>query len=64
MERQRALGSASYLQWLVAQQQVLQARGNLVAAQAQRLADSAALFQAVGAGWEGAGSAAGAAGGR
>ena len=64
MERQRALGSASYLQWLVAQQQVLQARSNLVAAQAQRLADSAALFQAVGAGWEGAGSAAGAAGGR
>lgn len=64
MERQRALGSASYLQWLVAQQQVLQARSNLVAAQAQRLADSAALFQAVGAGWEGAGSAAGVAGGR
>ena len=58
MERQRALGSASYLQWLVAQQQVLQARGNLVAAQAQRLTDSALLFQAVGAGWEGAASVA------
>src|SRR3990167_7829622 len=64
MERQLALGSASYLQLLLAQQQVLQARGNLVAAQAQRLADSALLFQAVGAGWGGAGSAAGAAGGR
>ena len=46
------------LQWLVAQQQVLQARSNLVAAQAQRLTDSALLFQAVGAGWKGAASVA------
>jgi NodT family efflux transporter outer membrane factor (OMF) lipoprotein len=58
MERQHALGSASYLQLLVAQQQALQVRNNLVAAQAQRLADSALLFQAVGAGWEGAASVA------
>ena len=58
MERQHALGSASYVQLLVAQQQVLQARSSLVAAQAQRLTDSALLFQAVGAGWEGAASVA------
>lgn len=58
MERQHALGSASYLQLLVAQQQAVQVRSNLVAAQAQRLADSALLFQAVGAGWEGAASVA------
>lgn len=58
MERRLALGSASYLQLLLAQQQVLLARSNLVAAQAQRLADSALLFQAVGAGWEGAASVA------
>ena len=49
-QQQLALGAASYLQWLVAQQQALQLRSSLVAAQAQRLADSAALFQAVGAG--------------
>ena len=48
-QQQLALGAASYLQWLVAQQQALQLRSSLVAAQAQRLADSAALFQAVGA---------------
>ncbi len=62
VERQHALGSVSYVQLLVAQQQVLQARSNLVAAQAQRLADSALLFQAVGAGWEGAASVAAAEG--
>lgn len=49
-QRQLALGAASHLQWLVAQQQALQLRSSLVAAQAQRLANSAALFQAVGAG--------------
>lgn len=58
MERQLVLGAASHLQLLVAQQQALQVRSNLVAAQAQRLADSALLFQAVGAGWEGAASVA------
>jgi len=49
-QQQLALGAASHLQWLVAQQQALQLRSSLVAAQAQRLADSAALYQAVGAG--------------
>lgn len=49
-QHQLHLGAASYLQWLVAEQQALQLRSSLVAAQAQRLADSAALFQAVGAG--------------
>lgn len=58
MERQHALGSASYVQLLVARQQALQVRSQRVAAQAQRLADSALLFQAVGAGWEGAASVA------
>lgn len=53
-QHQLKLGAASDLQWLVAQQQALQLRSSLAAAQAQRLADSAALFQAVGAGWRGA----------
>lgn len=53
-KKQLDLGAASYVQWLVAEQQALQLRSSLVAAQAQRLADSAALFQAVGAGWQGA----------
>ena len=53
-QQQLDLGTASYVQWLVAEQQALQVRSNLVAAQAQRLSDSAALFQAVGAGWRGA----------
>ena len=50
MQRQYALGSASYLQLLTAQQQAQQLRINLVAAQAQRLVDSAALYQATGGG--------------
>ena len=53
-QQQLKHGAASDLQWLVAQQQALQLRSSLVAAQAQRLADSAALFQAVGAGWRSA----------
>lgn len=52
-QQQLDQGAASYVQWLVAEQQALQVRSNLVAAQAQRLTDSAALFQAVGAGWTG-----------
>lgn len=55
-QQQLDQGAASYVQWLVAEQQALQVRSNLVAAQAQRLTDSAALFQAVGAGWTGVGS--------
>lgn len=54
MRRQYALGSASYLQLLSAQQQAQQIRVDLVAAQARRLQSSAALYQAVGAGWAGA----------
>ena len=55
-QQQLDLGATGYVQWLVAEQQALQVRSNLVAAQAQRLSDSAALFQAVGAGWAGAAS--------
>ncbi len=50
MERQYALGAASYLQVLTARQQAQQTRTSLVAAQAQRLVDSAALYQAMGGG--------------
>ena len=50
MQRQYALGAASYLQLLTAQQQAQQNQINLIAAQAQRLADSAALYQAMGGG--------------
>jgi len=50
IERQYRLGAASYLQLLIAQQQAQQIRINLVAAQAQRLADSVALYQAMGGG--------------
>lgn len=47
VERQYRLGAASYLQLLVAQQQAQKIRVNLVAAQAQRLVDSVALYQAL-----------------
>lgn len=50
MQRQYALGAASYIQLLIAQQQAQQNRINLIAAQAQRLVDSAALYQAMGGG--------------
>lgn len=50
VERQYQLGAASYVQLLIAQQQTQQTRLGLAAAQAQRLADSVALYQAVGAG--------------
>lgn len=50
MERQYKLGAASYVQLLLAQQQAQQFRINLIAAQAQRLVDSAALYQAMGGG--------------
>lgn len=45
---QYTLGVAGYTQLLIARQQAHQSRVALVAAQAQRLADSAALFQAMG----------------
>ena len=50
MQRQYALGAASYIQLLTAQQQAQQNRINLIAGQAQRLVDSAALYQALGGG--------------
>lgn len=50
MQRQYAQGAASYVQLLTAQQQAQQNRINLIAAQAQRLVDSAALYQALGGG--------------
>ena len=45
-ERQYALGAAGYVQVLLARQQAQQSQVGLVAAQAQRLVDSAALYQA------------------
>lgn len=50
VERQYQLGAASYVQLLIAQQQAQQTRLGLATAQAQRLTDSVALYQAVGAG--------------
>ncbi len=48
------LGVASYTQLLTAQQQVQQTRVEIVAAQAQRLIDSVALYQAMGGAHTGA----------
>ena len=50
LQQQYLLGAASYLQLLVAQLQAQQTLIGLIAAQAARLADSAALFQAMGGG--------------
>ncbi len=50
VQRQHALGAASHVQLLVARQQAEQNRTSLIAAQAQRLVDSAALWQALGGG--------------
>ena len=49
--RQCRDGKASYLTLLAAEQADQQARINLVQAQANRYADTAALFQALGGGW-------------
>ncbi|MHB1621208.1 MAG: efflux transporter outer membrane subunit [Sulfuricella sp.] len=51
MQQQYQLGGASYLQLLSAQQQAQQTQINLVAAQVQRLTDTAALYQSMGGGW-------------
>lgn len=48
VQRQYSLGAASYVQLLVAQQQAEQTGINLIASQAQRLVDSASLYQAMG----------------
>jgi NodT family efflux transporter outer membrane factor (OMF) lipoprotein len=50
-QRQLEDGYASYLALLNAEQSYQQARINLVQAQANRYADTAALFQALGGGW-------------
>lgn len=50
VNHQYALGAASYLQLLTAQQQAQKTRINLIAAKAARLADTAALYQAMGGG--------------
>jgi len=49
--RQMELGSISYLTQLTAEQSYQQALINLVQARANRYADTAALFQALGGGW-------------
>ncbi len=50
-KKQFAVGGVSYVTVLTVQRQYLQARQNRVQAQAERYADSAALFQALGGGW-------------
>lgn len=50
-QRQWKAGYANYLSLLSAEQAYQQARITLLAAQASRLADTAALFQALGGGW-------------
>jgi NodT family efflux transporter outer membrane factor (OMF) lipoprotein len=50
-ERQWHAGTASYLSLLSAEQADQQAKINLVLARANRYADTAALFQALGGGW-------------
>jgi NodT family efflux transporter outer membrane factor (OMF) lipoprotein len=50
-QRQLKAGYAGYLPLLTAEQAYQQARINLVQAQANRYADTAALFQALGGGW-------------
>ena len=50
VQRQYALGAASYVQLLIAQQAAQHTSLNIVAAQAQRLLNSAALQQAMGGG--------------
>jgi NodT family efflux transporter outer membrane factor (OMF) lipoprotein len=51
VDRQYALGAVNYLTLLNAQRAQSQARRLLIQARAARLADTAALFQALGGGW-------------
>jgi len=51
IQQQFSLGGVNYLQLLTVQQQAQQTRINLIAAQVQRLTDTAALYQAMGGGW-------------
>ncbi len=50
MDDRHRLGAASYIELLIAQQQAQQTRMDLIAMQAQRLADSVAFYQAMGGG--------------
>ena len=49
--QQYALGTVSYLQLLIAQQQAQQTAIGLIAARSQRLTDTVALYQSMGGGW-------------
>jgi NodT family efflux transporter outer membrane factor (OMF) lipoprotein len=51
IEKQYDLGAVSYLSLLIAQRDYQKTRINVIAAQAQQYADTAALFQALGGGW-------------
>jgi NodT family efflux transporter outer membrane factor (OMF) lipoprotein len=51
IERQFELGAVNYLSLLIAQRDYQKTQINLIAARAQRYADTAALFQALGGGW-------------
>lgn len=52
VERQYTIGAASYTQLLIAGQQDQQNKIGWIAAQAQRLADTVSLYQALGGGYE------------
>ena len=52
VQNQYKLGASSYVQLLIAQKQAQQTTINLIGAQAQRLVDSIALYQAMGGGIE------------
>jgi NodT family efflux transporter outer membrane factor (OMF) lipoprotein len=51
IEKQYELGAVSYPTLLIAQRDYQKTRINVIAARAQRYADTAALFQALGGGW-------------
>ncbi|MEN6623178.1 MAG: efflux transporter outer membrane subunit, partial [Smithella sp.] len=51
IEKQYELGAVNYLALLLAQRDYQKIKINLITAQAQRYADTAALFQALGGGW-------------
>lgn len=51
IEKQYELGAVNYLALLIAQRAYQKTKINLITAQAQRYADTAALFQALGGGW-------------
>lgn len=54
LQRQLALGDTSMITLMLSQQTYQQAKLNLIQAQANRLTDTVALFQALGGGWQSA----------